>query len=280
LSEKIWFITGASRGLGREWARAALTRGDKVAAAARDTSTLRDLHGEFGDSLLPITLDVTNRAHAFAAVAHTHNHFGRLDVVVNNAGYGHMGFVEEVSENEARAQMETNFFGALWVTQAALPYFRGQRYGHIIQVSSAGGLVALPDFGLYCASKFALEGLSEALAYELDLYGIHVTLVEPGPFATDFPTASAKHSTPLPPYLDAHEKTARSNADIVGEPGDPRASAEALLTVVDAETPPLRVLFGARSLSIVRNVYGRRLSDWEEWESVAALAQGQALSPR
>ena len=142
MAEKVWFITGTSRGFGREWAIAALERGDKVAATARNTATLDDLAAKFGEALLPIQLDVTDRDADFAAVKQAHDHFGRLDIVVNNAGYGHFGFIEELTEQEARDQIETDLFGALWVTQAALPYLRAQRSGHIIQVSSIGGITA------------------------------------------------------------------------------------------------------------------------------------------
>ncbi|QEC46354.1 SDR family NAD(P)-dependent oxidoreductase [Baekduia soli] len=177
---KTWFITGTSRGFGREWAAAALQRGDRVAASARDTGGLDDLVARHGDALLALALDVTDRDAAFAAVARAHEHFGRLDVVVNNAGYGQLGMVEELSEQEARDQIETNLFGALWVTQAALPFLREQGSGHILQVSSIGGISALPGIGMYHASKWALEGLSQALAQEVAGFGIHVTLIEPG----------------------------------------------------------------------------------------------------
>ena len=182
MTEKVWFITGTSRGFGREWAIAALERGDKVAATARDTATLDDLAQKYGDALLPIRLDVTDHDADFAAVKQAHEHFGRLDIVVNNAGYGHFGFIEELTEQEARAQIETNVFGALWITQAALPYLRAQRSGHIIQVSSIGGITAFQNVGIYHASKWALEGFSQALAQEVAPFGIHVTLIEPGGF--------------------------------------------------------------------------------------------------
>ena len=177
---KTWFITGTSRGFGREWAIAALERGDKVAATAREVSSLDDLAQKYGGALLPIALDVTDRAADFAAVARAHDHFGGLDIVVNNAGYGHFGMIEEITEEEARAQIETNLFGALWVTQAALPILREQGSGHIIQVSSIGGISAFPRVGIYHASKWGLEGLSQALAQEVAGFGVHVTLVEPG----------------------------------------------------------------------------------------------------
>ncbi|MDT5325163.1 MAG: hypothetical protein QOF25_2315, partial [Mycobacterium sp.] len=175
-NDKVWFITGASRGFGREWAIAALERGDKVAATARDTATLDELVAKYGDALLAIKLDVNDREADFAAVKQAQGHFGRMDVVVNNAGYGQFGFIEELSEAEARDQIETNLFGALWVTQAALPYLREQRSGHIIQVSSIGGITAFPNVGIYHASKWALEGFSQALAQEIAPFGVYVTL--------------------------------------------------------------------------------------------------------
>lgn len=205
---KTWFITGASRGFGREWAIAALDRGDSVAATARDTSTLDDLVAKYGDLLLPITLDVTDRDADFAAVREAHDRFGRLDVVVNNAGYGQFGMVEELSEQELRDQLETNLFGALWVTQAALPFMREQGSGHIIQVSSIGGVSAFPNVGAYHASKWALEGISQALAQEIAGFGIKVTIVEPTGYSTDWGGSSARHATPLPAYDSMREAAA------------------------------------------------------------------------
>jgi len=274
MAEKIWFITGASRGFGREWTIAALERGDKVAATARDVSTLDDVAARFGDALLPITLDVTDRAADFAAVKQAHEHFGRLDVVVNNAGYGQFGFIEELSESEARDQIETNVFGALWVTQAALPFLREQRSGHIVQVSSIGGITAFQNVGIYHASKWALEGFSQSLAQEVASFGIHVTLIEPGGFSTDWAGPSSKRATPLPAYADVHAEADRKRAERMPTPGDPTASAKAILKVVDAEKPPLRVFFGSLPLTLAKADYESRLATWEEWQPVAELAQG------
>jgi NAD(P)-dependent dehydrogenase (short-subunit alcohol dehydrogenase family) len=272
---KTWFITGTSRGFGREWAVAALERGDNVAATARDTSALDDLAQTYGDRLLPIALDVTDRDADIAAVKQAHERFGRLDIVVNNAGYGHFGFVEELSEADVRNQLETNFFGALWVTQAALPIMREQGSGHIIQVSSIGGISAFPIVGAYHASKWALEGLSQSLAQEVASFGIHVTLIEPGGFSTDWAGPSAKHSEPLEAYDDVREKTHRERAARnTSGPGDPKASAAAVLRIVDAEEPPLRVFFGAAPLSIAKADYASRIETWEKWDDVAQLAQG------
>jgi NAD(P)-dependent dehydrogenase (short-subunit alcohol dehydrogenase family) len=271
----IWFITGASRGFGREWAIAALERGDSVAATARDTTTLDDLAAKYGDRLLPLRLDVTDRDDAFAAVAEAQKRFGRLDVVVNNAGYGHFGMVEELSEADVRNQMETNFFGALWVTQAALPFLREQGSGHILQVSSIGGISAFPSVGAYHASKWALEGLSQALAQEVAQFGIHITLIEPGGFATDWAGPSAKHSAPLPAYDAYREEVQRLRASRNPTPGDPEASAKAVLEVVDAEEPPLRIFFGDGPLAIASKDYESRLATWRQWEPVSIAAGGQ-----
>jgi NAD(P)-dependent dehydrogenase (short-subunit alcohol dehydrogenase family) len=271
---KTWFITGASRGFGREWAIAALERGDTVAATARDTATLDDLVERFGDKILPIRLDVNDREADIAAVAAAHERFGRLDVVVNNAGYGQFGMIEEISEEEARAQFETNVFGALWITQAALPYLRAQGSGHILQVSSIGGISAFPNIGIYNASKWALEGFSQALAQEVADFGIRVTIIEPGGFDTDWGGASAKHASPNAAYDVYREKAAEQRKARVAQPGSPEATRSAVLSIVDAENPPLRVFFGTTALGIATRDYESRLATWREWESVAALAQG------
>ncbi len=274
MSEKVWFITGTSRGFGREWAIAALDRGDKVAATARNTDTLADLVDKYGDAILPIQLDVTDRDADFAAVKQTHDHFGRLDIVVNNAGYGHFGFIEELSEQDARDQLETNVFGALWVTQAALPYLRAQGSGHIIQVSSIGGITAFPLVGIYHASKWALEGFSQALAQEVAPFGVHVTLIEPGGFDTDWAGPSSKRSAELPDYAELRQQVDEARKQRWSTPGNPKASASALLKVVDAPTPPLRVFFGAGPLATAKADYESRIANWEQWQPVAVEAQG------
>src|SRR6476469_7034967 len=271
---KTWFITGASRGFGREWTIAALERGDTVAATARDTSSLDDLVATHGDKILPLRLDVDDRDAVFAAVKDAHDRFGRLDVVVNNAGYGQFGLIEEISEAEARAQFDTNVFGALFVTQAALPYLRAQRSGHILQVSSIGGISAFPNIGIYNASKWALEGFTQALALEVADFGIKVTLIEPGAFDTDWGGASAKHATPNPAYDAYREKAAEQRRQRVASPGDPTASSAAVLQVVDAENPPLRLFLGEAPLAIATRDYESRLATWREWQPVAASAQG------
>ena len=274
MTTKTWFITGASRGFGREWSIAALERGDSVAGTARDLATLDDLVDKYGDRFLPIKLDVTDRDDDFAAVRQAHEQFGRLDVVVNNAGYGHFGMIEEITEAEARAQLETNLFGALWVTQAALPLLRAQGHGHIIQVSSIGGISAFPMVGIYHASKWALEGFTQSLAQEVAGFGIKVTLVEPGGFTTDWSGPSAKHSEQLPAYRDYRDQVQQVRSQRNALRGDPQASGAAIVRVVDATEPPLRVFFGSSPLSIAEQDYASRLETWRAWQDVAELAQG------
>ena len=275
MTAKTWFITGTSRGFGREWAIAALDRGDTVAATARDVSGLDDLVATYGEAMLPIRLDVTGRDADFAAVRQAHEHFGRLDVIVNNAGYGQFGMVEEISEAEIRAQLETNLLGALWVTQAALPFLRQQGSGHILQVSSIGGISAFVNTGAYHASKWALEGLSQSLAQEVAGFGIKVTLIEPSGYSTDWAGPSAKHATVLPAYEPVHEQAVRARARRF-TPGDPGATRDAVLRLVDSPNPPLRLFLGEAPLGIATADYESRLAEWREWQSVSIEAQGGA----
>jgi NAD(P)-dependent dehydrogenase (short-subunit alcohol dehydrogenase family) len=271
---KTWFITGTSRGFGREWAIAALDRGDKVAATARNLTSLDDLVAKYGDAVLPIALDVTDRDADFAAVKRAHEHFGRLDIVVNNAGYGHFGMVEELTEAEIRAQLETNVLGALWVTQAALPFLRAQGSGHILQVSSIGGISAFRNTGAYHASKWALEGFSQSLSQEVAEFGVQVTLIEPAGYSTDWSGSSAKHSAGLPAYDQAREQALASRKQRFAKPGDPTATRQAILTLVDSDNPPLRLFLGESPLGIATADYDSRLAAWREWQPVAAAAQG------
>ena len=271
-ANKVWFITGCSRGFGRVWARAALDRGDMVAATARDTASLADLVEIYGDRLAAVKLDVTDKAQVEKAIADTHGRFGRLDVVVNNAGYGQIGAIEEVTEQEARAQFETNVFGTLWVTQAALPIMRAQRSGHIIQNSSIGGLTAFPNLGLYNSSKWAVEGFSQSLAQEVAEHGIKVTLIEPTGFATDWSGPSAKNSNPIAAYDSSRERTTERRGKV--HLGDPDATGAAMLALVDAPEPPLRVLFGDVGLPMIRQEYQERIAQWEAWDHVSKLSQG------
>ncbi|MBF6621156.1 MAG: SDR family oxidoreductase [Patulibacter sp.] len=270
---KTWFITGTSSGFGRQWTAAALERGDRVVATSRDAAALDDLVERHGDALLPLSLRVTDRAAVLDAVRQAHERFGRLDVVVNNAGYGTNGMIEEVSEQDVRDQFETNVYGPLWVAQAVLPLLREQGSGHIIQVSSVGGIASFPGLGLYCASKFALEGFSQALAAEVAGFGIKLTMIEPGGFDTGG-AGSARDSQPLAAYEEfraAAREMAASRRSVLG---DPEASVAALMAIVEADEPPLRVFFGSAPLGMAEAEYERRLATWREWQHLSELAQG------
>src|SRR5690242_19351865 len=242
MANRVWFITGTSKGFGRVWAEAALERGDHVVATARNVNTLAPLVERYRERVAALALDVTDRAAVFKTVAQAKERFGRIDIAVNNAGFGVFGAIEEVSEAEARDQIETNLFGALWVTQAVLPIMRAQGSGHILQVSSIGGINAFPTVGLYHASKWALEGFSTSLAAEVAPFGIKVTLIEPAGYATEWGGASASRATPLPAYDGARSAVAAWRSNNV--PGDPQATGAAVLKIVDAKDPPLRVFFG------------------------------------
>ncbi|MEW2488659.1 SDR family NAD(P)-dependent oxidoreductase [Streptomyces sp. NPDC048411] len=268
---KVWFVTGSSRGLGRNFVEAALSRGDKVAATARNPEHLDELVAAYGEAVLPLELDVTDEAAVHESVKRAKEHFGRLDIIVNNAGYGLSGAVEELTERDLRDQLETNLFGAVWVVQAALPHLREQGGGHIIQISSVGGVSAFPLSGGYCASKWALEGLSESLAQEVAGFGIKVTLVEPGSYATDA-MASAVHA-PADPLYDGLRESFAAFAKTL-DFGDPAAAGRALLKIVDSENPPLRVFFGTQGNQVVQQVYTDRLKTWADWQDLSLEAHG------
>jgi NAD(P)-dependent dehydrogenase (short-subunit alcohol dehydrogenase family) len=273
MSNRIWFITGASRGFGRSFTEAALKAGDKVAATARDTSSLDDLENEHGDDLLPVELDVTDHDAAFAAVKQAHEHFGQLDVVVNNAGYGLSGAIEEVSEEQARQQIEVNLFGALWVTQATLPILREQGSGWIVQVSSIGGLAAFPLTGIYHASKWALEGFSETLRAEVESFGIKVLMVEPSGFRTDWAGNSMTRAEPIDAYQGvdaiAERRKAQQEDNNGQQPGNPDLAAKALLDTLDRDDPPFRLLLGNIAYDVAIDRYESRLKEFRAGEQVS-----------
>lgn len=270
---KIIFITGASRGFGKIWTEAFLQRGDKVAATVRNLEALSELSKQYGDALLPIKLDVTDRPAVFAAVKQAKEHFGAIDVLINNAGYGLFGAIEETSEKEARDQIEANVFGLLWVTQAVLPVMREQGHGHIIQLSSVLGVGTLPVLGIYNATKFAVEGLSETLAQEVSGFGIKVTLIEPNGFETDWAGASATHATPIAAYDPV--RAAFQEGVTPDSFGRPAATAAAVLKLVDSPNPPLRLFLGKVGLPWAKQLYAQRLATWEEWSEVANEAHGK-----
>ena len=272
-SPKIWFITGASRGFGKVWTEAILQRGDKVAATARQVASLAHLTEKYGDNVLTLELDVTNPEQVKTAVAQAHAHFGRLDVVLNNAGYSLVGTVEEASLDEIRAMYETNVFGAVSVIQAALPLLRAQGSGHILGTSSGLGHVTSPVIGYYCSTKWAFEAIYESLAAEVAAFGIKVTIIEPGAYATEFGSPeSLRFAAGLEPYTDFKNQFFATLGSM--ERGNPASTPPALFTVVDAEQPPLRLFLGNQNLPWVRGAYAERLATWEAWETVANAAQG------
>jgi len=273
ISGKVWFITGTSRGFGRVWAEAALKRGDKVAATARSLASIDDLNEKYGTNVLTLELDVTNADQVKAAVEQAHNHFGRLDIVFNNAGYSLVGTIEEGSANDVRALYETNIFGALAVIHAALPLLRKQGSGHILGTSSNLGHVAVPVIGYYCSSKWAFEAIHESLAAEVKPFGIKVTIIEPGAYATEFGSQeSLKFAAGIDAYTDFKTHFVESLRNL--ERGNPDATPEAIFKIVDSENPPLRLNLGSNNLQGMRTTYAERLATWEEWDAVSAAAQG------
>jgi len=277
-ADRVWLITGASRGLGRAFAEAALAAGDRVVAIARRMDQLRELSREHGeDRVLSLRTDVTDRAAVFSAVQAAVMRFGRLDVVVNNAGAMWLGAVEEFSEQEARAQLEVSLFGALWVTQAVAPHLRRQGDGRLLQISSIGGVVTGPTAGLYSAAKFGLEGLSEALAQELAPFGVKVTIVEPGGYWTDLYRTGLHYAQPLDAYASLREQP-EGAAD---EPtdSDPRLAAEAVMKLVASEDPPLRLALGSMVLDAMIDASRRRIETWQQWEAVSRAAEHAVPMP-
>ena len=270
-SSKVWFITGASRGFGRVWTEAALKRGDRVVATARNTGAMEEFVKVHSDALMVLPLDVTDRDAVFKAVSAAFARFERLDVILCNAGYGYMGAIEELEPEQVKANFETNVLGTLSVIQAALPILRAQRSGHIITVSSIGGVIGFPTGGSYTASKFAVEAISEGLAAEVAPFGIKVTILEPGQFGTTFQSAVQR-----PPAIAAYDpiRQAIRSSFKPEDVGDPAATAAALFKAVDAEEPPLRLVLGSSTIPKFRAVYAGRLSNWERWEAVSNVAQG------
>jgi len=270
--QKTWFITGASRGFGRIWAEAALQRGDRVTATARQLADVVDLAGRFGDAVLPLALDVTHSAQVQQAVHQAYAHFGRLDILVNNAGASLFAATEEASDEQILAVFDANYLGMVRVLRAALPLLRKQGSGHILGISSWLGIAALPMIGFYSATKWAVEALHEALAQEVRAFGLKVTIVEPGAYATDF-GKSSEIADALEPYVEFRKQFLTHLVNV--EQGDPEATAEAILKLVDAENPPLRLGLGTSILPRARTAYAERLKTWEAWEDVSNAAMGE-----
>ncbi|AZB29850.1 SDR family NAD(P)-dependent oxidoreductase [Chryseobacterium balustinum] len=272
--QKTIFITGASRGFGKLWTEAFLKRGDKVAATSRNADAFRDLAEQYGDQFLPLSLDITDRKSVYETVQKAKDHFGGLDVVINNAGYGVFGAVEEVGEKVTKDVFEANVFGTLWVTQAALPIFREQGSGHVIQLSSVLGVWSLPTLGIYNATKFAVEGFSEALASEVKDFGINVTMIEPNGYTTDFGGTSAVYGDAIPAY-DALKSTLGEMEGLLPEDyGKPEATVPAILKLIDSDNPPLRLFLGKLGLPKTERVYAEKIQTWTDWKEVSEAAHG------
>lgn len=268
--KKVWFITGSSTGFGRELAEEVLAQGHKVVATARKPETLDELIKSHPDTARTVRLDVTNKTEVVAAIAEAVREFGRIDVLVNNAGYGLIGAIEEASDEQIRAQFETNVFGALNVMRAVLPQMRKQQSGHILNVSSVGGFVAFPSSGYYTATKFALEAMSEALAKEAAHLGIRVTIVEPGSFRTDFNGRSLNLPETRMREYPATEQFLGWLKEMDGkQPGDPRKAAQAMIKVAEADNPPLRLPLGEDALTTIEAELDIVRDDIRPWRQVS-----------
>lgn len=272
-NQQTWLITGTSTGFGRIWATYALEKGDRVIGTARNLDDIADLQSAYPNQFLGLKLEVTDRNNCFSVVAEGLKKFGSIDVLINNAGYGQFGYVEELEEEGVRRQLDVNVCGSIWMIQAVLPNMRNAKSGYIIQVSSIGGLVSYPGIGMYHASKWAVEGLCESLAQEVEHLGIKVTLVEPGGFATDFGPRSAVHSPVISDYDVAREKRkVEAGAPSVGKP---EATAPIVFDLSRMENPPLRLLMGEKPWKVLKPRYEGRLALWEEWLPTTLQAHGE-----
>jgi NAD(P)-dependent dehydrogenase (short-subunit alcohol dehydrogenase family) len=268
--KKTWFITGCSSGFGRILSEFALDRGDRVIATGRTLASIEDLktRAKTPDQLAVFELDVNRTGQIGGVVTSAIRAMGRIDVLVNNAGYGYVGALEETDPEEIRKVFDTNVFGLIEVTRAVLPQMRSQKSGHIINLSSVAGMSGTPGAGIYNATKFAVEGLSEALASELASFGIRVTIIEPGAFRTDFANRSLRIAPYMPEYAEALAVTRNYYETIGGrQPGDPREAARAILTVVDHPNPPLRLPMGKIALARIRSKISRYEQEMQDWES-------------
>lgn len=274
MAQKTWFITGCSTGFGRHLATQVLEAGDRAVLTARDPSQLGDLAKPFGDSALVVPLDVTNEAMIVKAVSDAQTHFGGIDVLVNNAGYGYFSAIEEGEDAEIRRQFETNVFGLFSLTRHVLPGMRARRSGHIVNFSSIGGLMAFAATGYYHATKFAVEGFSESLAAEVGPLGIHVTIVEPGRFRTDWAGRSVIQSKNV---IDDYAETAGARRKAAAEysgkqPGDPERGSAAIIQAVNSPKPPLRLLLGSDAYQFAMKHIDELRSGFEQWQGLTVSA--------
>lgn len=269
----VWFITGCSTGFGREFARVALAHGFRVAATARDPSKLANLIAGHEDKAMALALDVTNPEQIKHAVSEAERAFGRIDVLVNNAGYGYLAAVEEGEDKDIHAIFETNFFGVAAMTRAVLPGMRARRHGYIVNIASVGGVIGHAGSGYYSATKFAVEGLSEALAQEVEPLGIHVLIVEPGPFRTNFGRAVKQSPTMIADYEQSAGKHRREIIERSGtQAGDPARAAEAIIKAVESPTPPRHLILGQAGFDNVENQLHALLQEAELWKTTSFAA--------
>ncbi|WP_067830351.1 SDR family NAD(P)-dependent oxidoreductase [Actinomadura kijaniata] len=269
---RVWFITGASRGLGRAFAEAALERGDRVVAAARDVAPLAALRARHPDTLACLPLDVCDRAAVHEGVERAVAAFGKLDIVVNNAGAMLYGMVEEATELQIRAHFEVNVLGQIWVTQAVLPHLRAQGSGHILLVTTMGTGGGMASAGLYAAGKSAIDSLGQALAMEVEPFGVKVTIVQPGGYDTGLFTTGTTPTTPHPAYEPLRAKLAEMWGDEAGP--DPSTAAPVVMRLVDLPRPPLRLIVGSQSFDLVQQMNQARTEEYRAWEHLSRLAPG------
>ena len=270
-NSRVWFITGASRGLGRALTEEVLDSGERVLATARRTDKIRDLPRRHPGQAAATALDVTDPAQMRDAVGRALAEFGRIDVLVNNAGYGLLGALEELSDEELRSQFETNLFGLVNVTRAVLPHFRAQRSGHVVQISSLSGVVPNPGESAYAATKFALEGMSESLAQEVAHLGIRVTIVEPGPVRTEFAGRSLKRADPIDDYADSVGQVRELLTQLDGsQPNDPARVAQAIIEATHQEQPPLHLPLGEQAINGIRQHLSERSQELDQTEPLGA----------
>jgi len=266
---KIWFITGSSRGLGRNLTEAVLESGDKVAATARDINQLSDLVTRFKDQIFPLELDVTNYEQVYSAVKTAAEHFGRIDVLVNNAGFGIIGAAEAYTDQQVRSQLETNLYAPIEITRAVLPYMRKQGSGRILQISSIGGRVGNPGLTMYQAAKFGLSGFTEALAKEVAPLGILVTSVEPGGFRTDWAGASMSYATEIEGYEMVKQRTDFFKGGKFVAVGDPEKAARVMVDLASHPNPPVHLVLGSEAIGILKNADQSRTEEMEKWIDVS-----------
>lgn len=267
---KVWFITGSARGLGRALTEAVLAKGEKVAATARQPHQLDDLAAKYPDQILPLPLDVTNKKEIVSAVEQAVNHFGRIDVLVNNAGFGIIGAAEAFTDEQVRSQLETNLYAPIEITRVILPYMRKQRNGRILQISSVGGRIGNPGISIYQAAKFGLSGFTEALSKEVAPLGIKVTSVEPGGFRTDWAGASMSYA----PAIEGYETTVNARAEYFQTGkfvpvGDPVKAAQVMLGLAEHPEPPMHLVLGSEAAGMLKQADENRKAEFEKWLPVS-----------